>query len=453
MSYRTTIIIAILLILLGGYAYYFEYKGGQKKEEAKEKEKTLFEVKKEDVTQIEIEGIEPKPVILTPIDKENWRITQPLQTKADNSTVDRILNAFEKVKYKEIIEQQPKDLRSYELDKPKMTIRVNLKGKGQRAVSIGAKNPVDSVYYMRINNDPRVYLTEGSVGDLSTTTLLDLRDKKLTDLSTDKVEQVNLRTEKLDLQFKKQGGVWKMLKPVSSPASESEVSSLLSSLEGLRATKFIDEPDPDPAKYGFKTPLASVELVLEKGLRQRIDFGKAEGATYCRIEGNPTVATVEDSMNATFDKKLEDWREKKLVLFNRFDSEEFRVIASGKEYSLKKGQGDKWNELSPSKGEVEYDQIQNVLEKLENAEISKYVDQPKLDSAPVAEIFITTKDWQEKISKKHLAFGPVSDNQQQVKNDDYDTIVFTQASLLPELEKVLQDLKPKPPAPPAAKKK
>ena len=452
MSYKTTIVIAVLLILLGGYAYWFEYKGGQKKEEQKEKEKTLFEVKKEDVTQIQIEGIDPKPVILAPSGKDAWTLTQPLQARADQGTVDRILSAFEKLKYKEVIEEQPKDLSSYELDKPKLTIKLNLKGNAQRAISIGAKNPIDNVYYIKANNDPRVYLAEGTLGDLSSITLLDLRDKKLTDFSSEKVESVSMKTAQLDLQFKKENGVWKILKPVQSTASDSEVTSLLSSLENLRATSFVDDPQADVTKYGLDKPFASVELVLEKGLRQKLDFGKTGEETYCRIEGNPAIAAVGDTLNATFEKKLEDWREKKVLAFNRFDVEEFRVKIGGKEYAFKKGESDKWNQLSPAKGEIEYDQIQSVLEKVESAEISKYGEQTALTAPPSAEISLTMKDWQEKTTKKHLSFGPVEQNLQQIKNDDYGTIVYAPDSFLKDLEKALNDLKPKPPAP-AEKKK
>jgi hypothetical protein len=452
MSYKTTLVIAVLLILLGGYAYWFEYKGGQKKEEQKEKEKTLFEVKKEDVTRIQIDGLDPKPVMLAPSGKDAWMMNQPLQARADQGTVDRILSAFEKVKYKEVIEEQPKNLSSYELDKPKMTIQLSLKGNAQRVVSIGAKNPIDNVYYIKVNNDPRVYLAEGTVGELTTITLLDLRDKKLTDFSAEKVESISMKTAQIDLQFKKENGVWKILKPVQSPASDSEVTSLLSSLENLRATSFMDDPSADVTQYGLDKPLASVELVLEKGLRQKLDFGKTEQETYCRIEGNPAIAAVGDTLNATFEKKLEDWREKKVLAFNRFDVEEFRAKIAGKEYVFKKGESDKWNQLSPSKGEVEYDQIQSVLEKVESAEISKYGEQTALTATPSAEIFITMKDWQEKTTKKHLSFGALEGNLQQIKNEDYGTIVYAPDSFLKDLEKALNDLKAKPPAP-AEKKK
>jgi hypothetical protein len=453
MSFKTTIVIAILLLLVGGYAYFYEYKGGQKREEQKEKEKTLFEVKKEDVAQIQLEAPDSQPITLVREGKDHWKLTQPLQTKADQATVDRILGSLEKVQYKEIIEEHPKNLKDYELEKPPMTVRLTLKGKDQRVLSIGAKNPISNEHYIRIQNDPRVYLSEDSVGDPATITLLDLRDKKLTDFSAEKVESVSLKTADVDAQFKKENDAWKLVKPVQSPASEAEVTTMLSSLENLRATRFIDDPSDDLSEYGLKDPAASIELVLEKGLHQKFLFGKASGETYFRIDGNPMIAAVGDSLNETIDQKLEDWREKKVLVFNRFDAHEVRIQLNGKMYAFQKAETDKWNQLSPAKGEVEYDQMQTVLEKIETAEISKYGEEPKLPSSPVAEVFLTMKDWEEKVTKEHLAFGPVADELQPVKNDDYGMIVYASPSLLEDIRKALTEIKAKPPAPPAAEKK
>jgi hypothetical protein len=109
--------------------------------------------------------------------------------------------------------------------------------------------------------------------------------------------------------------------------------------------------------------------------------------------------------------------------------------------------------LSPVKGEVEYDKIQSVLEKIEAADITKYGEQPALSGPPVGEFFITLKDWQDKLTKKHLAFGSLEGDVQPVKNDDYGTIVYAPASMFQDIQKAITEIKPKPPTPAAAKPK
>src|SRR5439155_4561317 len=298
MSFRTTLILAVVLIGLGLYAYFGEYKGSEKKEKKEEQAKTLLEVKKEDVAELGIEGT-GKPVHIVSTSADSWQITQPLQARADDATVGRILGDFEKLKYKDIVEEQPKDLSPYDLKNPKVIVHLKMKkAQSEKTIYIGAKNPVNDVYYVRLNKDPRVYAVESTIGDVATTTLLDFRDKKLTDFTSDKVNSVELKSKDQDLQFQKDSGVWKMKKPVESPASDNQVTSLLSSLESLRASEFIDDAHPDPTKYGLQTPSAEVDLILEKGLQQKILFGNKDGGQiYCRVEGNPGIAKVSDSFS------------------------------------------------------------------------------------------------------------------------------------------------------------
>jgi Domain of unknown function (DUF4340) len=453
MNLRNTLIVALILLLLGGYAYFIEYKGTQKKEEKEKQKKTLLEVKKADLSKIEIETADQKIDLLP--SGEAWRITAPISGRADDATVNRFTGAVEKLQYDQVLEEKPGNLEQFQLTKPKMTIRLFLKkGNAEKSLMIGAKSPVGNLYYFKMNNDPRVYLVDSSVGDLANTTLLDLRDKRLTDFSSDKVQSLSFHNGALDLQFSKEGGVWKMKTPVDSAAADSEITSFLSTLEFLKATRFIDEASPNLTEYGLQEPFATVDIVQEKGLEQKIAFGKDQNNQYfCRVEGNPSISAIDSSLSTYFDKKLDDWREKKVVVMNRFDAQELKVKIADKEYLFKKGKEEKWNEESPAKGELDGDKVLSVLEQLENAEINKYGDKPNIDDAPVMEVFVTLKDWQDKIAMKHLSFGAPEGDLQPIKNADYSTIIFANSSIQKKFQDSLMELKPNPPAPPQTNKK
>src|SRR3990172_410091 len=185
MSFRTTIVIAVILLVLGGYAYFIEYKGGEKKKKQKKKQNILLEEKKKEVGELRLEGLD-QPVKIVPASADQWRITSPLQVRADESTVSRILTQLEKLQYEEIIDQQPKDLAQYGLDKPNLTIDVVMKKSNTgKTFKIDGKNPVGNLYYLQLKGDPRVYAVGSQVGDLVTTTIFDLRDKKMTDFENE----------------------------------------------------------------------------------------------------------------------------------------------------------------------------------------------------------------------------------------------------------------------------
>jgi hypothetical protein len=442
MSFRTTIILAIIAAALGGFAYY-DSKRSEEKKQQEEKQKVLLEVKKDNIEEIEIIRAS-NTVRIKPSGKDTWQIVAPIQTRADEASISRITSAIEKLQYKDIVDEQGKNLKEYNLDKPETTFNIKLKQGKQQTISIGSRNRVLSLNYLRVNNDPRVYTVEPEIADAGSLSLLELRDKKLTDFSSDKVESVRVSTEKLNMLFHKEGGTWKMKEPVESPASDSEVSSLLSSLEFLRATSFIDQPGPASSleKIGLAKPTTSVEINLEKGLKQKIDFGNKVGdAIYVNVIGSPSLAMVQDSFTTFFDKNLDDWREKKLLVFNRFDVEDVRIKHNGVEYAIRKTGQDQWNMSSPNKGPVDEAKVQSLLEKLETAEIEKYGDQKSLDSQPELEMFLSSKDWQNATTKRHLAFGKVSGEQQAVKNDAYNTVVFVKGSTAKGITDGLAELK------------
>ena len=442
MNFKSTIIIGVLLLAIGAYAYFIEYKGGEKKKEKEEQSKVLLEIKKEDVSSIKLVS-SGKTIEIHPAGKDKWEISAPFKTPADDSTIGSLLGNLEKLKYKDIVAEKPADLSQYDLNPPSSVITIGLKKGGEKVLKLGAKSPVDSVRYSQIQGDPRVYTIDSSVADSAGTSLFDLRDKKLTNFSSDQVRMLAIHTAKIDLRFNKESEVWKMTQPVASPASDTQVNSVLSSLEYLRATSFEDNPSPDLKSYGLDQPAATLELTLDKGLHQKISFGNKMGSDiYVMMEGNPTIAKVNDAFTAELEKPLESWRETKVLVFNRFDVEELRVKSAGKEYVFKKEKDEKWSEQSPAKGEVPEDKVQAIMEKIENAEIDHYGEPATLAEAAGLEIGMTLKDWQNNVTKKHLAFGPAEGNLLPVKNDDYGTLIYTNGAIQVEITKALADIKP-----------
>jgi hypothetical protein len=407
------------------------------------------ELKKEDVAEIQLDRSSDS-VLIKSAGKDGWQIASPLQTRADEANVQRIISALEKVQYKDIVDEKGTNSAEYHLDKPDSKITVTLKQGKKHTVLVGARNAVMNINYIKVNNDPRIYSADPEIADAASLSLLDLRDKKLTDFSSDKVESVRVIKPDLGLLFRKEAGAWKMKEPVDSPASDSEVSSLLSALEFLRALSFIDQIGPATTatekdrleKIGLAKPAASVEITLEKGLKQKIDFGNKIGEQiYVSIVGSPSLALVQDSFTTFFDKKLDDWREKKLIVFNRFDVEDVRIKHQGVEYSIRKTGQDNWNMNSPFKGPVKDEKVQGLLEKLETAEIEKYGDQKSLDSPAELEIFLVSKDWQNVQTRRHLQFGKVTGEQQSVKNDAYNTVVFVNGSTAKQIADELVQIK------------
>ena len=193
-------------MILAGLAYY-DTQRSEKKKVQEEKQKTLLELKKEDIAQIQIARAKDS-VQLVASGKDRWEITSPIKTRADEASVGRITSAFEKLQYKDIVDEQGKNLKEYQLDKPEATFNITMKQGKKYTVQVGARNPVLNINYVRLQNDPRVYSVEGEIGNVGTIALLDLRDKKLTDFNSEKAESVRVTTPQANVLFQKESGSW-----------------------------------------------------------------------------------------------------------------------------------------------------------------------------------------------------------------------------------------------------
>jgi hypothetical protein len=77
----------------------------------------------------------------------NWRITSPIDARADYGVSEGVLGRVETGQMKSIVAENagPADLKKYGLDKPPITISVNLEG-SSNVVALGAKADDGSIY-------------------------------------------------------------------------------------------------------------------------------------------------------------------------------------------------------------------------------------------------------------------------------------------------------------------
>src|SRR5205085_5051622 len=98
----------------------------KKKEKQEQAKKTLFQIKKEDVSEIRLEGLD-QPVDIVAATKDAWRMVSPIAGKADGATVDRIVGDFSDFKYRDVISDKTQDASGYGLDIPQRTVHIGLK--------------------------------------------------------------------------------------------------------------------------------------------------------------------------------------------------------------------------------------------------------------------------------------------------------------------------------------
>ena len=308
----------LLVIFLGliAFVYLYEIEGGKKRQETKEREESLFQVKQEEVTSIEIARAGQDPLLLVKVD-DKWSIEKPMETAADKASVDSLVGSVDLARIERTFEEVGSGAEKYGLKEPRMTLTVQA-GELTRVVHVGSKDFTGSNTYVQMAGDTKVHLTADSLYTTADKDLFQWRDKKVLTLDRDRVRTIEVQRGDEKIRLSKEGENWALEVPLQEPADKSAVNSLLSSLETTEAQKFVVEETQDLPQYGLSTPSVVVRL-QEEGDDQwkALELGKkAEGEEDHYLARNPArsaVFTVPKSLLEKLTQKLWEFRDKDVI--------------------------------------------------------------------------------------------------------------------------------------------
>ncbi len=150
---RSTLILMLVALGLAGYVYVFEVQRTSQQQEIQAIEKQIFSFSRDDVQSVTVQTPE-QTIIVERISKEDnpeqspWKLTQPVQTLANQATVDFLLNQL--VTDQSIPEEpslglrrltvSPEELSQYGLENSQQTVEVKLKNEETYKLTIGTKD-------------------------------------------------------------------------------------------------------------------------------------------------------------------------------------------------------------------------------------------------------------------------------------------------------------------------
>lgn len=325
MNFKTTIVLLVLLAAAAVYVGVEHFSGGNKAAETATADNTkLIPVKSEDVSKVSITSSDGKHLTLVKSGSD-WRITEPLDAKADTFAVDDLLRQLTSLQSRGQLKPDQKG--SLGLDHPKFVVEVTAGAKTTK-LSVGDENKIGDSLYVLVDDqqDPQIVAT--AVYDQLNKQPTDFRSKKLTDLAfgqTNDIKQLSIAQNGKTMRLEKQGSDWQIVEPKKMPADSSAVSSLLSSIADLNATDFVSSPSA-PAAYGLAKPTLTVSYntaapttapsTTKPTDGHEIAFGRfatiEQNSAYVSVDGGP-VATIPTSSEDSFKKTALELRDKKVV--------------------------------------------------------------------------------------------------------------------------------------------
>lgn len=229
-----------------------------------------------------------------------WKVAKPVAARADYSSVEGLLTRLSTSSMSKLVETDAKDLATYGLDKPSMTLTIGA-GSSRTVLEVG-KTENDQTY-ARDSSRPLVFTVDTTLqGDLKKN-FDDYRKKEFFEFRPffiDRLRVVGAAPAGPKIyEFAKSKGakagdpeVWKVT-PDGGTAHDvdaTKMDDLLNKLVALKAASFVDAR----TKTGLDTPELVVSASYDGGKFERVRIGKVGADAFGARDGEAGIGKIDE---------------------------------------------------------------------------------------------------------------------------------------------------------------
>lgn len=233
-------------------------------------------------------------------------------------------------------------------------------------------------------------------------------EKKIFQLEESKVQEITLISAEGEIQAKREGSGWKIIKPIETEGEEYEWNTMARTLAEVAVESRL-EGEKDLKSFGLEPPRLKV-VAKAGGPEQELSFGEenpTQTAVYAKSPKMTDVAMVTSSQFQPFQKKLFDLRQKAALKFNQDEVQEITLRNPQGSLQLQK-EGEDWKIKSPIQAKADKSEISSFLSGLSGA-VKEFIDKadPSLDSGLASSAYDVTLVVGKDRAIKRLQIGKV----------------------------------------------
>jgi hypothetical protein len=196
---------------------------------------------------------------------------------------------------------------------------------------------------------------------------------KLADISDAAVQQIELKKKDgSTIVLDRKSGKWVITAPEFLRADQDAVATIVSSLNPVTADSIVEDKPSDLTKYGLTTPSLTVIVKEKNGKTDQFMFGDdvpAGSLVYTRSNSRPAVYSVSSSVKSSFDKGLNDLRDKRLLTFDSNQLTRVELVSGKSDIEFGKNNQNDWQILKPKPYRADSFQVEELLRKLTDAKM------------------------------------------------------------------------------------
>ena len=266
-------------------------------EEWRSKKILFFESNKTQA--IEIDG--PKGQIRL-MRKKDWFLEEPISERADQNTVSNLLSALQYGEVQNFISDQPKGLRKYGLNRPKVRIRLRHEGE-DRWSELQVGKEIDGNYHALNSDRVSVFTVQEDLRKKLIQDVWAFRDKDVINVSQEEIDRLVMRREEGEIVLRREDYKW----IIEEPEAQKDQEAI-----GYKFWYPMDDIKYESIKESSEISQSIAEVDVEVVVTRK----DGEELTFAFIQGdNSYIAIQQDSgregtiSNESFEKlqfKIED---------------------------------------------------------------------------------------------------------------------------------------------------
>ncbi|MGV7221160.1 MAG: DUF4340 domain-containing protein [Nitrospinales bacterium] len=367
-----------LLIFAGLISYYFliDTPSIKKAEEEKALAEKILPFDPDDVQEIILTKSENKIHVKRSANEE-WDLLEPVKDKGDSITIDALLTFVKGLRFSKVVDEDPKDLSPYSLDKPSLTINIKFKGGTEKSLMIGNRSQVGAGTFIKSGGEKKVLLAVLHLPSLDKS-LYDLRDKTILEYNTTEVTGFDLQRTENTLHFSKDVNTkhWTFSGPVSTRADDDAVENFLNSVRIARAKSFKEESPTDLSPYDLDKPAIVLKVKhSNKATTTELRIGKKDTSGYfAQVDTRKPLITIDEKLFQKLNQNYLDLMSKALLHFNEEDITSLQ-IRNLEEITLLNNSAEDgtWRLTQPKESPADAAAVKSLLMDLKAARVKEFV--------------------------------------------------------------------------------
>jgi len=375
MKLKGLLILLCILIIIGTFFYYYEIRGTKIREQEKELKEKLYSFSPDDVSKIEL--IDPLNKITLIKEKNLWKITQPINTDAEQDTISTFLDNIKNVKIQKELKVNKNKLEEFGLKLGKEIIKLYKHNQLIADLTLGNQTPSYGNIYLYEAIQNKIFLSSSSLEEDLKFDLYKLREKRITNFKSENVKAFTiLSNNKEETRCEIQNDSWYVTKPKHVLANNIKISSFLATMEYLKAESFEDKAT-SLSDFKLDNPDYLVSIVIDdKGTEQKISISAMNNNDiYAAVNGKPPIVKISSNIYENLKKGWTQFRENRPLAFNSFNVIRIILNNKGKIFELVKDtKEDKWTMVKPAKAEADTTKVNQFLWSFDIADANDIIE-------------------------------------------------------------------------------